>query len=167
MGFRPSLARSPGRAFSLAWERVESLRADGLDDLLIQNWLEIEEDRNTRPYDPDWERVRVLERQGYLVSLAARDAKRNIVGYSAFHVTPDILSRRAIIASNRVIWALPEWRARVGLPMIREAEKRLAAMGCRRIEYNCKTHAIGGRLSGLLAARGYSHAESVFVRIVG
>lgn len=157
------------RPFSLEWERIESLRADGLDDLLIQDWSEIETDLERRPYDPDWERLRVLERQGYFVTLAAR-VGREIVGFNAFYVMPDIQSRRVKQAVNQVIWAVPEWRARIGLALIAGAEEPLRKMGAWRITYACKTHlhllhsASGGRLGQLLALRGYHQIESVYAK---
>ena len=171
-----SLLNSPRtntiRGFSLSWEPIEALRADGIDDLLIADWQEVETDTDAVAYDPDWERLRVLERQGYFVVLAARDELRAIVGYNAFHVMPRIHARRSLQATNDLIWALPEWRARVGLAMIREAEVRLKAMGVDRITYGCKTHlgllhnAHGGRLGQLLGLRGYVHYESMYAKVM-
>lgn len=167
------LARSKAGPFSLAWEHLDTLRADGLDDLLIQDWQEIETDTDRVVLEPDWERLRVLERQGYFLVLAARDVRRSIIGYNAFHVAPRIHARQSIQAVNDLIWALPEWRARVGLAMIREAEEKLRTIGVSRITYACKTHLglilshHGGRLGELLALRGYSHIESVYAKVLG
>jgi hypothetical protein len=149
----------------LEWESIASLRADGVDDLLIRDWEAIETDIVSRPFDPDWGRLRVLEKQGYLVCLAARDSKRVITGYNVFHLGPDILSKRLTLAVNRVIWALPEWQARVGLPLILEAERGLLKLGVRRIEYNCKTHGVSDRLARLLALRGYDAIETVHAKL--
>jgi GNAT superfamily N-acetyltransferase len=158
--------------FSLAWEKLESLRADGIEDLLIEDWMEIETDRDRIFYDPDWERSRTLEKQGYLRILVARDRRRRVVGYNAFCVMPMLHSRRAVQATNDVIWAAPEWRARLGVRLIVEAERHLKTLGAIRITYASKTHlalfeaATGGRLGRLLRRLGYQHIEAVYAKVI-
>lgn len=169
---RPTHPAANRRGFSLAWEKIEALRADGLDDLLVQDWQEIEADAERVPFRPDWERARLLERHGNLFCLAARNEAREIVGYNAFHVMTRIHAVGSVQATNDVIWALKEWRGRVGLALIVEAERFLTEKGVDRITYSCKTHlnllhgAHGGRLGSLLSRLGYRQIEAVYEKVI-
>lgn len=83
----------------VAVEKVGRLLADGLEELALEHWAEVEEPESGIPIKVDWDRVLELERLGCLVAFGARRSGR-LVGYSGFLVGPSLLGRVSVATNS-------------------------------------------------------------------
>jgi hypothetical protein len=155
----------------VAVEKVGRLLADGLEDLTLQHWEEVEEPESHVPLKVDWDRVLELERLGCFVAFGARRAGR-LVGYSGFLVGPSLHGRESV-AVNDVVFLAKPCRGWLGVRLIREPEQHFAACGIARITYHTKLAPILGNgrkaasVGDLLLRLGYDPIEAVHAKRLG
>jgi GNAT superfamily N-acetyltransferase len=152
------------------WERLGALLADGVEEILIQNFEEIEIDRDKIPLAPDWPHYLELERLGSYRVISAR-VGGVLVGYNAFFINRHSRHKNSIFAVNDEIYMLPEHRKGwSGVAFIRESEKMLRDAGVAKIEYGSTTHVkIGASrrtVGDLMVALGYEHTRSIYTKVV-
>lgn len=154
-----------------AWEKLGTLLADGVEEILFQNFEEIEIDQDRIPLAPDWDYYFSLERMGvYRIVSARTDGK--LAGYASFFVRKHRRHMNTLFAISDEIYLLPEYRKGwTGVAFIRESERLLKELGVVKIEMGEKEHvklgSSGGTLGDLLEKLGYRHTESVFTKTLG
>lgn len=117
---------------------LDALRADGFDDLLVENFAETGMHDDVSPLAVNWPAYYGLERSGVLRSFALRRGGR-LIGYTLFFLQPTLHSRRTVWAVNDLIWVRPdERRGRAGVTLIRRSEQLLREAGARVILYASK-----------------------------
>lgn len=152
------------------WAKLDDLLADGFEDLLLAHWEEVATDRDVIPFAPDWERYRMMERNGMFRILAMRHNGR-LIGYNGFFIAPNLHYSTSLQAINDVIYVDPTYRG-AGVRLIREAEKRLMELGVQKIHYHVKIAVNIGRdgrpatVGDLLARMGYVHVEQMFAKLL-
>lgn len=109
-----------------------------IDPLLRAHYEEIALHRDQIPLDPDWDRYRMLERDGKLIVIAARNDERDLVGYAVFFVQPHMHYQQTLYAINDVLYVYPQYRGRAGLKIVRFAEEIFTAMGVDRLLWHIK-----------------------------
>ena len=147
---------------------------DGIDAgaaaMFVRHWEEVEIDKGEDDFQVDWPRLFELETLGYSKSFGLWWGDR-LVGYSLFHVTPNIHSRHVIQGVNDVLFVEREHRGHAGVLLIRKAERLLAGIGVKWIMYNTKVGAKVGRRGNttgdLLARMGYRLDELVYTKMLG
>lgn len=150
------------------WESLQSLLTDGLEDLLYEDYAEMENEAGGLPFDLDMDHFRDLERRGiYHVVSARQDGQ--LVGYNAFFLNHHAWSRRAIISVCDVLYLTPEHRRGLnGFRLLKTTDRLLAEKGVRRNEYGVRLHkrigSRGGTVGDLLKILGYKCIEERWVK---
>jgi|ERR1700677_1113613 len=157
---------------SFALEPVAPLLADGLEDLLIFHWQEVEQHQDVMPLTVDWPKYLMLERAGIYRAVVARQDGR-LVGYAAYFVQPPLHHSHATWAVNDVLYLDPVFRrGRTGDKLIEAAEGFMRELGAKLITQedrkvpnstDAKPHAT---LGDLLLRRGYTLAGRVFAKLL-
>lgn len=152
---------------ALAWEPIDRLLDEGVEDLLFKHWKEVAMDRERIPLDPDWNRARALEAAKVLWTAALRRDGR-LIGYNSMCVSPHIHYRSTLHAINDVIYVDPQERGLAGVKLVRGVEAMLKELGVVKVIYHAKIAPIGGKhtVGDLLAVLGYKHFENLYCKIL-
>lgn len=157
----------PRPSITLRWELLNSLRDDGLDDLVREHWREVGVHKREVPLVCDWDRYQALEDSGVLKILAARKGDA-LIGYNSFLVMPGLHYATTIHAHGDAIFVTKRYRKTgAGVFLIDRAETALADMarpGYVRIIYHDKAHL--EYLGPVLRKRGYGAIETIYDKIV-
>jgi hypothetical protein len=123
---------------TLGLETLDQLRADGFDDLLADNFAEVETHQDVSPLDVNWPAYYGLARSGILKCFALRRGGA-LVGYNLFFLQPTLHSRRTVWAVNDLVYLIPEERRGwAGVRLIRGTEQLLREAGAKVILYGSK-----------------------------
>lgn len=147
-------------------ERLDTLLPDGLRELLLAHWDEVEIDRRCVPLAIDWDHYREMEAAGTYRIVSAREGGR-LVGYSSFSLTRQTRYMNSLVAFGDVLFL--ERRARRGwngVRLIRETVRAIKASGATRVTYGITTTARIGQhratVGDLLARMGYPKTGEMF-----
>lgn len=141
-----------------AWS--DALRNEAFP-LLERHWKEVALDQDTVPLDPAWEMYASLQSAGLLVIVTAR-LDEELVGYCSHFIVPNFHYRSLKVADNDIFWLAPEHRvSRIGLDLLRAAERECVKMGCNKILMKEKLHIPLGRLFEFL---GYREIERLHAK---
>lgn len=155
----------------VAIEKVGRALADGLEDLTLQNWAEMEEPESGVALKVDWDRILEMERLGCHVLFGARREGR-LVGYSAFICAPSLFYAERV-ATNAVVFVEKPYRGRLGVKLVLEAEQHFRKQGVDLITYHTKLAPILGNgrkaasVGRLLERLGYEQIEAVHAKRLG
>lgn len=155
----------------VAIEKIGRLLADGLEDLTLQNWVEMEEPQSGVALRVDWDKLLELERIGCHVGFSARRNGR-LVGYSGFLVGPALFYAERT-ATNLVVFVGKQYRGRLGVKLILEAEQHFRGLGIDQITYQSKVTPIlsacgkAATVGRLLERLGYEPIEAVHAKRLG
>lgn len=128
-------------------------------ELARLDWEEINHDKETHPFDPDWDLYELLEDSGSLLIFTVRDSGK-LVGYFSVVKSPSLHSKGNFIFSNDVIYLHKDYRkGRVGIDFFKFVEKCLREDGCRSLQilFTEKFN-----ISPLLVRLGYRPIENKF-----
>jgi len=138
----------------------DALRDEALP-LLRRHWEEVALDQDTVPLDPNWQAYAELDRIGLLAITTAR-IDGALVGYVSHFIVPNFHYMSLKVADNDIFWLAPEHRqSRIGITLLREAERNLRALGCNKILMKEKVHIPLGRLFEFL---GYREIERLHAK---
>lgn len=160
---------SPVRAVTFAWEKLRDLFQDAdLMPLIQQHFLEIAEDQNAIPLDPNWDEYLRLEDCGIIHT---RVARRNgmLIGYCAWFVMPALHYRSTIYATDDLFYVDPDERGgRVGYELIKGCEPYLEALGVKRLILHDKVgyRPEKGGLQRLFEHMGYRLWERRWTKVI-
>lgn len=155
----------------IAFEWLDDLLADGLEEMLFDHWQEVGLDHDAVPLAPDWVHYRDMEKQGIFRIVAMRDAGL-LIGYSAFFVNRHLHYRHTLHAVNDYFWLSPERRRGwAGVRLFRDSERLMQGLGVVKMMYHIKPHVmLGATKSGtagdILLRLGYRHAEDCYSKIL-
>lgn len=153
------------------WETLGKLLADGLEDMLWEDFREIEVDQDKVPMAPDWEHYFGLERLGGYRVIAAR-SEGQLVGHNAFFLNKHTRHKNTTFAINDMVYLAPDYRKGwAGVSIIRESERLLKEAGVVKIQYSVKEDVkIGsnghGTVGDLLGSLGYQFIERVYAKVI-
>jgi len=129
--------------------------------LLERHWKEVALDQETVPLDPLWDTYTSLDKAGLLVIVTARLDDR-LIGYTSHFIAPNLHYRSLRVADNDIFWLAPEHRvSRIGLDLLRAAERECRKAGCNKILMKEKLHVPLGRLFEFL---GYREIERLHAK---
>lgn len=151
---------------------LSPLLADGLEDLLINHWQEVEQHQDVMPLSVDWPKYLMLERAGIYVSLVARRSS-HLIGYAAYFVQPPLHHSHATWAVNDVLYVDPAHRkSQVGPSLIAFAESEMKKLGVKLITQedrkvqNSTGAKTSATLGDLLLRKGYTLAGKVYAKLL-
>jgi GNAT superfamily N-acetyltransferase len=165
---------SPSKSeIAFALEPLSPLLADGLEDLLIEHWQEVEQHQDAMPLSVDWQKYLMLERAGIYRCVVARRGAR-LVGYAAYFVQPPLHHRQKTWAVNDVLYLDPTHRrGNTGKRLIEAAESLMRDAGAKLITQEDRkqpTNSTSGKTSAtlgdLLSRMGYFLAGRVYAKLL-
>ena len=160
-------------ATEIAFDTLGQALADGAEDLVSFNWLEVEHFQDVLPLDVDWPKLLMLERAGVYRVITAR-SKGKLVGYNGYFVQPPIRHKTSLWAVNDTLYVDPEHRtSTLGVRLLKDSEALLRALGVKAITQGNvwpDDHSTSGkaraRFGALLCRMGYLPAENVYVKLL-
>jgi GNAT superfamily N-acetyltransferase len=131
--------------------------------LLEMHYEEIASFRDKIPLDPNYEKYETLDAQGILLIITARRAAQ-LVGYSIFFILPHLHYQSTRVASNDIIFLLPDERSGgTGIRLIRESERIVRERGAQFVSWHIKPV---NDFSPLLERMGYVRHEIIMAKIL-
>lgn len=156
----------PNKPLRFGWAKLDALLGDGLEDLTIQNFEEVEPHKDHIPLAIDWGHLRDLERVGTYRVVAAYRGKC-LVGYDSFFLNRHTRHMHTVFAMGDVIWLLPEERRGwTGVRFIRASDALLVEAGATLIRRGCQRGVRDGALADIFLRLGYRHVEDQFDKIM-
>ena len=172
MGQIPQRGNCPegGLSLSFQWEGLETLLADGLEDMIAADFSEVEVDQAAIPLDIDWNHYAAIEQAGTYRIVSAR-AGRRLVGYNSFFLNRHTRHQGTVFAINDVLYLMPqERRGGAGWRFLLETDRMLVEAGVSKVQYGIKEHvrlgASQGTVGDLLTRMGYRHIETVYAKVL-
>jgi GNAT superfamily N-acetyltransferase len=139
-------------------ERWSDALRDEAFPLLQRHWEEVALNKDTVPLDPLWDTYAFLDKQDLLLITTVRKGD-TLIGYCSNFISPNLHYRSLKVAENDIFWLAPEHRnSRIGLDLLRAAERTARQAGCNKINMKEKIHVPLGRLFAFL---GYREIERV------
>lgn len=135
---------------------------DDIAPLHKAHYAETEEEYLDDPYDPDYDRLERLERDGAYVVFTVRKGME-LVGYLQYYVFRDLHTQRVYTAREDCLYLTPAARGLGIAPnLLTFAESSLSGLGCKYVGMTSK-HPVGGPdLNAFLEKRGYRHVADFF-----
>lgn len=132
---------------------------DSLSEMLENHWDEVAKNKHLMVLKPDWERYKILEDQGRLLTLFAF-VEDNVVGYSCNIIMPHLHYSDLICSYNDVLFIAKEYRASsLGLKLIRETEIESSKIGAKLMLWHAKQDS---SLDKILPRRGCKVQEIIY-----
>lgn len=161
-------------SFEIGWGTLGLALSEGLEDLMVQHWEEVEQHQDVVPLDVDWPKYLMLERVGiYKVILAHRRGK--LVGYASYFVQAPLRHKSSLWAVNDGLFVdRSARRSALGVRLIAESERLVGGLGVKLISQgdrkvdtgnstDAKPHAT---LGDLLVRKGYTLAERTYAKLL-
>ena len=118
----------PNDDLVFAWEPLDILRDDGIEDIVRQEWEEVSVDRERMSLALDWDEYHSYEKLKIFRCMSCRRAGL-LVGFNSFIVLPGHLHYRTTPhALNDAIYVVPTERGITGIQLLLEAEYQLKAL---------------------------------------
>lgn len=142
-------------------ERWSDQLRDEAWPLFERHWDEVALDKETVPLDPLWDVYAELDQKELLLIVTVRLGSK-LIGYCSHFIIPNLHYRSLKVADNDIFWLAPEHRnSRIGLNLLRAAERYAREMGCNKILMKEKIHVPLGRLFEFL---GYREIERLHAK---
>lgn len=163
--------KAPEVVFAL--ENIQTAMADGLEDLLVEHWQEVEQHQDVMPLAVNWPLYLMLERTGIYKAVSARRG-RKLIGYAAYFVQPPLHHSQSTWAVNDVLYVDPAYRRGLtGVRLLEAAEGFMRELGAklitqedRKIPANSTEAKPSATLGDLLSRRGYFLAGRVYAKLL-
>jgi GNAT superfamily N-acetyltransferase len=158
-------------SLAISWESLDRLIADGLEDLAVLHWEEVEIDKEEIPLDLNFDMARAFERAGQFRAAGLR-RDGELIGYAVFVIMAPMFHRTILHAFCEGIYVDPPYRGH-GLALVLWCERTLAEEGVRRIYISERISADlsdnnkPARLGALLTALGYTMSERRHSKVLG
>lgn len=132
----------------IAWEPLDTLLDEGIEDLVRAEWEEVSVDRERMPLALDWDEYRKLEELHMFRCLGCRRDDK-LIGFSSFVLLKGHMHYKMTPhALNDAIYVSPTERGITGIRLLLEAERQIRALyapGIVRVLYYSKDDIVFGR----------------------
>lgn len=141
----------PTSNLEIAWEPLDILLDEGIEDLVRREWEEVAVDRERMPLVLDWDEYRKLEELKLFRCMGCR-RDGELIGFNSFVLMPGHLHYKTTPhAMNDAIYVAPTERGITGIRLILEAERQIQALfapkAVRVLYYSKDSMVFGGRAS--------------------
>lgn len=155
---------------AVAWDTVDRLLGDGLEEMCALHYEEVAVDKSDIPLAPDWDEYRFLEKRGKLPWLSVRRQGR-LIGYASYFIGFGLHYKLTKSGQNDLMFIERGERRKgaPGLRMLVEAEHLMRALGVVRLIYHTKLHVVsdhGTKVGALMERLGYCHFEDCYSKIL-
>lgn len=159
-------------SLAISWEPLDQLIADGLEDLAVLHWEEVEIDKEEIPLDLNFDMARAFEKAGqFRIAGLRRDGE--LIGYACFVIMAPMFHRTIPHAFCEGIYVDPPCRGPASLALVLWCERTLAEEGVRKIYFSeriptdLSVDNKPARLGALLTALGYTMSERRHSKVLG
>ncbi len=154
----------PSRSAVIAYQKETWAKLlPELPALFVMHWQEVGLDREKIPLDPDWERYALLEAQGILHMVTARD-DGILIGYYVALVLPHLHYKSSRTAFSDIFFIHPEYRRGLtGYKLFLETEKMLKKLGVQKSYVMTKQHL---PLNILMKRLKYRFIEKIYTKLL-
>jgi hypothetical protein len=143
-------------------ETYEQVVSD-IQELIKLHYEEIALNKQDIPLDPDWKRYKMLSDNNMLFVITARD-NGTLVGYSVFFITQHMHYNSTKMASNDVLYLLPEYRkGMTGIKLIKASELELNKINVTKVLWHIKFHK---DFRNILYRMGYKDEDAIVGKIL-
>lgn len=149
-------------SLTIRWETLDRLLADGLEDLAVAHWEEVELDQAEVPLALDFERTRLFERIGQHKTAGVR-AGTQLVGYAAWTILSATFHKTTIHGFCTAFYVEPKFRGFGSLSVLPWCERELDTLGVKKIYVAARTP----RQCDLFKKLGYVETETMFSKLLG
>ena len=156
--------------FTLTWESFKEGAWEALP-LMRQHYEEVFDFTDRFPFNPQWNYLYALEREGFFHVLAIRD-RGTLIGYIGVVLSPMLHTCDCLRARGDSFYIAPPWRGPIGLSSlflraIKECERKMKELGVHRMEWVPKRKSDQHVDSGPVFKRlGYIETEYVFSKLL-
>lgn len=140
------------------FEPLAYLLMNGLPNLTLEAWHELEHEHKNYPYGPDWEEYQRSENNGTLRFISLREEKR-LIGYASILLVTDLHHAGLMLGIYRDIYITRSKRGYAAI-FIRYIEKELSCIGINRALIGERV-ASGNKASLFYKALGYELQEYI------
>lgn len=114
---------------TFTWEPITHLLSCGLHDLGHQHWLEGAPDKESFPYDPNWEVYHEIENANMFKIVAVR-WRGHLVGYAGVRIFESMQSRGVMCSYIQEYYISPKFRTKgmSGIKLFRFIHEQLQLM---------------------------------------
>lgn len=149
---------------AFTWEPICKLRADGLEELGRQAWLEVESEKEKFPFNMAWERYQAMEDSGSLRFLSAR-LDGQLVGYAAVVMLPHLRSKDVMMAQILDIFVQPDARKKgVGTLLVNALDDWMNRLGANCVMVAEREEMKTGKF---WRRRGFKSNERIWAKNMG
>jgi GNAT superfamily N-acetyltransferase len=142
-------------------ERLEDCLSE-IAPLHEAHYAETEEEYLDHPYNPDYERLFALEKNGHYVTFTVR-RNLELVGYIQYHVFRDLHTQSVYTAREDCLYLSPAVRGEGIAPkLLAFAEQSLKQLSVKYVGMTSKNPVGGPDLKPFLEKRGYRHVAEYF-----
>ncbi len=132
--------------------------------LLEAHWEEIALNKGKIALNPDWDAYEALEEAGKLLIFTAREDNK-LIGYFVVLVGVNLHYKDHVFATNDILYLDKDYRkGRIGLKLIKFAEKCLKDDGVSVLTINTKVHK---PFDTLMEYLGFNLIERVYSKYIG
>jgi hypothetical protein len=132
--------------------------------LLVEHYEELCQSQDVFKLAPDWAKYTFMESTGVLLALGLWH-EEDLVGYVVFFISRHPHYRNQLTASNDVLFLAKAHRnGFAGIRLIKEAERRLTAMGVVKVFWRVKFETL---LGPILERMGYAKEEYTVAKTLG
>lgn len=143
-------------------EFVCSIKSE-IQDLLRDDWREIEHCKEVRTLNPDWDAYDTLEQANMLKVFTVR-ASNKIVGYYAAIISPSLHSKGLLQAAADVVYLHPDHRKGLtGYKLFKFAERCLREDGIKVLHL---TTTEANPIDAIMQKLGYNKIETKFEKVL-
>ena len=133
-------------------------------ELAYLDWEEMYHDKESYPFDPDWDLYYLLEDSGALLVFTARDSGK-LIGYFSVVIGPNLHSKGKFVVSNDIIYLHKDYRkGLIGVKLFKFSEACLAESGYNQLQVNTSER---NNIDNLLKRLDYTKIETKFEKRLG
>lgn len=145
-----------------AKERVFDMATEA-QPLLNEHYEEITLHKDVMKLNPDWIKYAVLEERGELHCFSVRH-EGTLVGYAVFFLTPHIHYKDSLVATNDIIYFLPQYRRGLTpVKFIKYCEAEMKKKGAVKLVFHVK---LAHDWSPILSRLGYDPEEVMHGKVL-
>jgi hypothetical protein len=134
-----------------------------IQELIKLHYEEIALNKQAIPLDPDWNRYKMLSDNNMLCIITARDDSR-LIGYSIFFINQHMHYNSTKVASNDVLYLLPEYRkGMAGIKLLKVSEQELKKINVTKVVWHIKFHK---DFRNILYRMGYNDEDAIVGKLL-
>lgn len=129
-----------------------------------EHWMETEGHRHSVEFDPDYARAADLEAQGrYLLIVVVDNTTGAYIGNYSLYLARSMHTKKLIATEDTLFISKPHRKGRLGISLIRFAERALAQLGVEELNVSVKQV---NHVGSMIQRMGYAPVGTQYTKIL-